>query len=259
MKESNWWLGVNYLYINAENTFRDADEQMQEELPEPSFEFNQAGLGAFVEYDGRNTTFTPTQGLRALLEYRNYGDTWGSDFDYDHYLGSIFHYTPFGDYSSLGLRLEGESVDGDVPFFGYPYINLRGMPALRYQGESTITAEAEYLWGVTPRWTLVFFGGEEVLPGYGKNDHHFGSRLMAAAMAASWRSTSTASPKNNPSAPPQTARLVAHGAGQLHDLGEGLADGAGDAGVEIVADASANVIGLEAGQVSHARIRPRSE
>ena len=30
---------------------------------------------------------------------------------------------------------------------------------MRYQGESTLVAEAEYLWGVTPRWTVVFFGG----------------------------------------------------------------------------------------------------
>ena len=30
---------------------------------------------------------------------------------------------------------------------------------MRYQGETVITAEAEYLWGITPRWTLVFFGG----------------------------------------------------------------------------------------------------
>jgi len=158
MKESDWWLGINYLYINAENTFRDATDK-QENLPEPRFEFNQAGAGAFVEYDGRNTTFTPTKGLRTLLEYRNYDRKWGSDFDYHHVLGSLFHYTPFGKHSSLGLRLEGEKVSGDVPFFGYPYINLRGMPALRYQGETTLTAEAEFLWGVTPRWTLVFFGG----------------------------------------------------------------------------------------------------
>lgn len=158
LRESNWWLGVNYLYINAENTF-DIGVEERGDLPEPRFDFNQAGLGTFVEYDGRDTTFTPTRGLRALLEYRNYGETWGSDFDYDHYLGSVFHYTPFGEYSSLGLRLEGEAVDGDVPFFGYPYINLRGIPALRYQGETALTAEAEFLWGITPRWTLAFFGG----------------------------------------------------------------------------------------------------
>jgi hypothetical protein len=159
MKESNWWFGVNYLYINAENAFRDVEDPQRQDLPEPRFDFSQAGLGAFVEFDGRNTTFTPTQGVRALLEYRNYGDSWGSDFNYDHYLGSVFHYTPFGEYSSLGLRLQGETVDGDVPFFGYPYINLRGIPALRYQGETALTAEVEYLWGITPRWTLAFFGG----------------------------------------------------------------------------------------------------
>lgn len=158
MRESNWWLGVNYLYVNAENSFNTGDEEL-DGLPEPQFDFNQAGLGAFLEYDGRDTTFTPTKGLRALLEYRNYGDSWGSDFDYDHILGSVFHFTPFGDYSSLGLRLDGETVSGDVPFFGYPYINLRGIPALRYQGESTLTGEVEFLWGLTPRWTLAFFGG----------------------------------------------------------------------------------------------------
>jgi hypothetical protein len=158
LRESNWWVGASYLYINAENTFL-AVENGSGELPEPRFDFSQAGLGAFVEYDGRNSTFTPTNGLRALFEYRNYDKRWGSDFEYDHFLGSVFHFTPVGAWSSLGLRLEGEKVSGDVPFFGYPYVNLRGIPALRYQGESAVTAEAEYLWGFTPRWSLVLFGG----------------------------------------------------------------------------------------------------
>ena len=158
LKESNWWIGATYLYINAENTFRLGDEP-PEDLPDPQFDFNQAGLGAYIEYDGRNTTFTPTQGLRALLEYRNYDYAWGSDFDYDHWVGALYHYTPVAEYSSLGLRLEGETVSGDVPFFGYPYVNLRGIPALRYQGENVITAELEFLWGFTPRWSLALFGG----------------------------------------------------------------------------------------------------
>jgi hypothetical protein len=38
----------------------------------------------------------------------------------------------FGKYLSLGLRLEGEVFDGKVPFFGYPFVNLRGIPAMRY-------------------------------------------------------------------------------------------------------------------------------
>ncbi len=30
---------------------------------------------------------------------------------------------------------DGEVVDGDVPFYGYPFVQLRGVPAMRYQGE----------------------------------------------------------------------------------------------------------------------------
>lgn len=159
LRESNWWLGANYLFIDAENRFRLGSENSDTPLPDPQFDFKQGGLGAFIEYDGRDSVFTPVQGLKGILEFRNYDSAWGSDFDYNHLLAGIHHYTPFGSYSSLGLRLEGETVNGDVPFFGFPYVNLRGIPALRYQGERVITAEAEYLWGVTPRWSIAFFGG----------------------------------------------------------------------------------------------------
>lgn len=158
LRESNWWLGSNYLYINAKNTF-DLGGGQDPGLPNPLSEFEQGGLGAFVEYDGRDTTFTPTRGLKGILEFRNYDKRWGSDFNYDHVAGSLQHFTPFGDYSSLGLRLDGEMVSGDVPFFGYPFVNLRGIPAMRYQGEDVLTAEVEYLWGVTPRWTVAIFAG----------------------------------------------------------------------------------------------------
>jgi hypothetical protein len=158
LRESNWWLGGNYLYINAQNSF-DLGGNPDPGLPNPLSEFEQGGLGAFVEYDGRNTTFTPTKGLKGILEFRNYDKRWGSDFNYDHVAGSLHHFTPFGEYSSLGLRLDGETVSGDVPFFGYPFVNLRGVPAMRYQGEEVLTAEVEYLWGVTPRWTIAIFAG----------------------------------------------------------------------------------------------------
>lgn len=158
LKESNWWLGGSYIYVNADNTFKVFDE-LPIDLPNPAFDFNLGALSVFVEYDGTNSTFTPTQGLSGKLEYQNYDDNWGSDFDYDQYSGELFKFIPFGDYSSLGLRLEGEAVSGDVPFFGFPFVDLRGIPAMRYQGQDVVTGEAEYLWGVTPRWSVVFFGG----------------------------------------------------------------------------------------------------
>jgi hypothetical protein len=158
LRESNWWLGGNYLYLNAKNSF-DLGGDSGAGLPGPLSEFEQGGLGFFVEYDGRDTVFTPTKGINGRLEYRNYDKSWGSDFDFDHLAASLHHHTPIGEYSSLGLRLDGEMVDGDVPFFAYPFVNLRGIPAMRYQGEEVVTAEAEFLWGFTPRWTIAFFAG----------------------------------------------------------------------------------------------------
>jgi len=158
LHESNWWIGGNYLYVTADNTFK-LGENLPPDFPDPKFGFDLAALGVFIEYDGRNTIFTPSKGLAAKFEYKNYDDNWGSDFDYDHFMGSLYHYTPFGDYSSLGLRLEAEKVNGNTPFFAYPFVNLRGIPAMRYQGSDVITGEIEYLWGITPRWSLVFFAG----------------------------------------------------------------------------------------------------
>jgi hypothetical protein len=158
LKESNWWLGGGYMYVNADNTFKLFDD-LPVDLPNPTFDFTLGALSLYVKYDGRNTTFTPTDGLSARLKFQNFDDSWGSDFDYDQISGQLLKYTPVGDYSSLGLRLEAESVSGDVPFFGYPFVKLRGIPALRYQGEDMVLGEAEYLWGFTPRWSMVLFGG----------------------------------------------------------------------------------------------------
>jgi len=158
LKDSDWWLGVNYIYTTADSTFGLGDI-LPPELPDPQFSFDLAGLGVYLEYDSRNTIFTPSSGMSARLQYKNHGNAWGSDYDFDEYTGTLLHYTPIGDYSSLGLRFNAETVNGDVPYFAYPFVNLRGIPAMRYQGKSVAVAEVEYLWGVTPRWSLVFFGG----------------------------------------------------------------------------------------------------
>jgi hemolysin activation/secretion protein len=38
-------------------------------------------------------------------------------------------------------------------------VQLRGVPALRYQGEDALSFEAELRWNFVPRWALVGFGG----------------------------------------------------------------------------------------------------
>ena len=64
MKESNWWMGGSYLYSSAENTF-DLNSDLPIELPKPTFEFDLGAVSLFVQYDGRNSTFTPSEGISA--------------------------------------------------------------------------------------------------------------------------------------------------------------------------------------------------
>jgi hypothetical protein len=59
----------------------------------------------------------------------------------------------------LGLRLDGRFVDGDAPFWGLPFIQIRGIPSLRYQGENVFVTEVEPRWDFTYRWSVTGFAG----------------------------------------------------------------------------------------------------
>ncbi len=59
----------------------------------------------------------------------------------------------------LGLHLDLDTAGGDVPLWGYPWVTMRGIPALRYQNESTGVVEGELRWNLASRWAAVGFLG----------------------------------------------------------------------------------------------------
>jgi hemolysin activation/secretion protein len=60
-----------------------------------------------------------------------------------------------------------------------PFVWLRGIPALRYQGEAAATFEAELRWDFTRRWSLVGFIGE----GWTSYDHFSDTALKDGHIA----------------------------------------------------------------------------
>jgi len=50
-------------------------------------------------------------------------------------------------------------VSGRTPFYMLPFIDMRGVPAARYQDQRTAVVETELRWDVTPRWAAVGFVG----------------------------------------------------------------------------------------------------
>jgi hypothetical protein len=133
------------------------------ELPgiQPSdFNLINSGIGIITEYDNLNNLFSPTKGLRMNITYDQYLGFLGSDRDYGKLQVFTLYYQPVikGRWVS-GFRLESNMITGDAPFYSLPFISLRGVPAMRYQGDLTALVETEQEIIFSRRWSLVGFGG----------------------------------------------------------------------------------------------------
>jgi hypothetical protein len=159
IKESNFFAGLEYSYLNTDNTFDTSDLFPDLGIDNIEFSSTSAGLGLVLQYEGLDNTITPGQGLKAQLTMTDYGETWGGDSDFNKYrVFANYWFTASPDWV-VGLRADTSAIDGDAPFYEYPYIDLRGIPAMRYQGEQTVVGEAEVRWDFTPRWSAVGFVG----------------------------------------------------------------------------------------------------
>jgi hypothetical protein len=59
----------------------------------------------------------------------------------------------------LGLRVQTQGIFGDFPFYVRPFVSLRGIPVMRYQGDYVLTLETEQRVNITPRWAVDGFVG----------------------------------------------------------------------------------------------------
>jgi len=159
--ESNFFLGGNYMYSDMKST-RNSDEYP---ILNPLFEheFKMGALAGIVQYDTRDSIFTPSSGLFAKATLRRFDETLGGNENFWRYGAKAFYFTPITKKLILGFRVEGESVassgDDSVPFFANPSINMRGIAAMRYQGEKMLLSELQLRYEFLPRWNLVAFGG----------------------------------------------------------------------------------------------------
>lgn len=161
MQESDFFLGGNYLYVDIDSKRNDGDLPILDPLFE--HEFKMGALAVVAQYDTRDTIFTPSEGLFAKATLRRFDESFGGNENFWRYGAKAFYFHPLSDKLILGLRLEGEAVnasDGDdVPYVTYPSINMRGIPAMRYQGEKMLLGEMQLRWEFIDRWNMVFFGG----------------------------------------------------------------------------------------------------
>ncbi len=161
ISESDFFLGGNYLYVDLESKRNDGT------LPilDPFFEreLKMGAIAAVLQYDTRDTIFTPSKGFFAKATVRRFDESFGGNENFWRYGAKAFYFHPLSDKVTLGLRIEGEAVnalDGDdIPYVMYPSINMRGIAAMRYQGEKMLLGEMQLRWEFIDRWNLVLFGG----------------------------------------------------------------------------------------------------
>jgi len=155
--ESDAFVGLKYLLtkIQTDINFSDAVPG----LPDKNLSFNDGGLALTLVYDAVDSPFTPSSGIRINSEMMMHNGVVGGDYDYANLGSTIMGYTPLNRRLTLGTRFNVDMTAGNVPFLALPYINLRGIPVMRYQNTHTATAEFEMRWDVTRRWSLVGFAG----------------------------------------------------------------------------------------------------
>lgn len=156
--EDDLYLGMSWIYMDLDTRLdleSDRDFFTDKELSQRS-----SGLGLSLEYDTRDNTFTPSKGWLGMVDATFYDQAFGSDNKFQGYRGHVFAYQPmFDERLIVGGRIDVRAVDGDVPFYRLPYVDLRGIASGRYQDRRVAMLETELRWNLTDRWALIGFVG----------------------------------------------------------------------------------------------------
>lgn len=155
--DSNWFAGGAYRFMNTEIRFDFGGEIPGVE--DDALDSQNAAIAGVLVYDSLDNPYTPGRGILSDLQYARFDEAVGGDFDYNQLTWLNQAHITFGSHWTLGVRADLDLVDGDAPFYALPYINLKGIPALRYQGESVISTEARLNWTFHPRWQVAVFVG----------------------------------------------------------------------------------------------------
>jgi hypothetical protein len=155
--KSDFLLGTNYLYFTLNSSPVDQVGSVVDELLDQEYKIG--GLGAVLEYDTRDSIFTPIRGAYGKLVAVTHASWLGSDYDFMSYRGKLFKYLHLSRDFDLGIRAEAQSVGSSAPYFLYPSVQIRGIADKRYQGQHMVVGEVELNWRVHNRWHLIGFAG----------------------------------------------------------------------------------------------------
>lgn len=155
----NFFMGASFSYLDGTTVF-DTGPSIQPMVSESDSSFTDVGLAISGIYDNRDNNMMPNSGYLADLTVWRYDDAIGGDFDYWSSRFKVNYFHKFHEKFILGLRFDVATSSGDTPFYAVPFVPLRGIPAMRYQGETAGAVEAEGRYDFSKRWAAVAFVGK---------------------------------------------------------------------------------------------------
>ncbi len=155
--ESNFLLGAKYQFSQTDVAFFEDNDIKW--LDPSDFSIRNSGIGLISEFETFDNLFSPNKGIKLGLYYDQFAEFLGSDRDNGRFTAYGIYYQQLFPFWKAGFRIESQLATGDPAFYSLPYINLRGVPAMRYQGEFTALLETEQEFSLSARWSLVGFAG----------------------------------------------------------------------------------------------------
>jgi hypothetical protein len=156
--DSRFLLGGRYLLGKSTVTF--LENSIIPGIDPRDKELTNSGFGLIGEYENFDNIFSPTKGLRVNLTYNQFLEFLGGDRDFGRLsMFALDYFNVIKNHWNAGFRVETQLSLGNAPFYMQPFVYLRGVPAMRYQGELTGLIETEHELILTQRWSLVGFGG----------------------------------------------------------------------------------------------------
>ena len=155
--ESNFLLGGKYQLFSSTTKFLEDSEYLPTDGI--SKKLTSSGIGLIAEYENLNNILSPTSGIRSNITYDQQLQFIGSDFNAGRISFFTHYYLPIKDKWVSGFRVESQLGFGDNPFYALPFISLRGVPAMRYQGDLIALLETEQQYMFSKRWSAIAFAG----------------------------------------------------------------------------------------------------
>jgi hypothetical protein len=149
-------IGLRYIYSQVEPKLRD----------EPVFpgladrvDVDISAPAAILEFDSRDNVFTPTRGIYSETSYLASRESLGATDSFGRFEQILMGWHPLRHDLTLGAQANFAASTSGTPFFLRPYVQLRGVPSVRFQGDRVASLEVEARWQFYGRWSVVAFGG----------------------------------------------------------------------------------------------------